>query len=117
VILEAMACGVPVAAFPVPGPADLITDGGTGALDEDLREAVFRALSIDSEACVEFAGRYSWSRCTQRFLSLLQPIIDERPTTPNAHTPTRGADQAAYNSQGCQLPHQARKARSIAQPS
>jgi glycosyltransferase involved in cell wall biosynthesis len=73
VILEAMACGVPVAAFPVPGPIDLITDGGNGALDDDLREAVFRALSIDSHNCIAFAERFSWENCTRHFLSHLQP--------------------------------------------
>ncbi|WP_376697227.1 glycosyltransferase family 4 protein [Wenzhouxiangella sp. EGI_FJ10305] len=77
VILESMACGVPVAAFPVPGPADLITDGGNGALDEDLREAVFQALSVDGDCCVEFAAGFSWDRCTRRFVSLLQPVEDE----------------------------------------
>lgn len=117
VILEAMACGVPVAAFPVPGPADLITDGGTGALDEDLREAVFRALSIDSEACVEFAGGYSWSRCTQRLMSLLQPTTEDASLAQNEATHARDADKPAYNSEACSLPHQAQKATSIAQPS
>jgi len=73
VMLEAMACGVPVAAFPVPGPQDLVTNGGNGALDEDLRAAFFRALSIDSSACVEFASRQSWENATRRFLAMLQP--------------------------------------------
>jgi len=73
VILEAMACGVPVAAFPVPGPNDLIVDGGNGALDEDLREAVFRALAIPAEHCVDFASAFSWQRSTARFLEMLIP--------------------------------------------
>lgn len=117
VILEAMACGVPVAAFPVPGPADLITDGGNGSLDENLREAVFRALSIDGEACVEFAGSYSWTSCTRRFLSLLQPIADESRLAQSKPTDTYGKDRSAYNSKACSLPHQAPKATSIVQPS
>ncbi|MBL38119.1 MAG: alpha-mannosyltransferase [Xanthomonadales bacterium] len=78
VILEAMACGVPVAAFPVPGPKDLIVDGGNGALDEDLREAIFRALAIPSEHCVEFAAGFSWQRSTTRFLEMLIPAVPRR---------------------------------------
>jgi glycosyltransferase involved in cell wall biosynthesis len=73
VILEAQACGVPVAAFPVPGPLDLITDGANGALDEDLRDAVFRALAAAPEDCIENAAAYSWTRGTQRFADLLVP--------------------------------------------
>jgi len=68
VMLEAMACGVPVAAFPVPGPMDVIREGSTGAMDENLAEAVFRALRLDGEACIEFAQHHSWERSTQRFL-------------------------------------------------
>jgi glycosyltransferase involved in cell wall biosynthesis len=74
VMLEAMACGVPVAAFPVPGPLDVIRDGSTGALDEDLAAAVFRALGMDPSACVEFAEMYSWNRSTERFLAAQLPV-------------------------------------------
>ena len=104
VMLEAMACGVPVAAFPVPGPIDLISDGGNGALDEDLTAAVYRALSIDATACVEFAEQFSWDRCTRRFLKLLKPVSD----------PIQQAD--AYNPAACQSQPRARKAESIALP-
>ena len=73
VILEAMACGVPVAGFPVPGPQDLVTDGANGALDENLGDAVFRALAIAPEDCVEHAAAFSWTRSTARFLACLVP--------------------------------------------
>lgn len=74
VMLEAMACGVPVAAYPVPGPLDVVRDGETGVLDEDLGRAVRAALALDPAACVEWAARWSWRRCAQRFVELLAPF-------------------------------------------
>ena len=73
VMLEAMACGVPVAAFPVPGPIDVVQEGCTGALDEDLAAAVYRALGLDGEACIEFAEFHSWQRSVERFLKHQRP--------------------------------------------
>ena len=71
VLLEAMACGVPVAAFPVTGPIDVVEQGRTGILDDDLASAVHRALELDSAACVEAARTQSWERATRVFESLL----------------------------------------------
>jgi len=77
VMLEAMACGVPVAAYPVTGPLDVVLDGVTGALDEDLRRAVQRALTVDRSACREQALQYSWRRCSEQFHSHL--AVNTRP--------------------------------------
>ncbi len=74
VMLEAMACGVPIAAYPVPGPQDLVIPGSTGYLDEDLASAFFKALELDSDACIEFALDHSWQRSTERFLSFQTQI-------------------------------------------
>ncbi len=67
VLLEAMACGVPVAAYPVTGPIDVVDQGVTGALDENLSWAARRALTLNSEACRERALRASWESCTREF--------------------------------------------------
>ena len=74
VMLEAMACGIPVAAFPVPGPLDVIREGSTGAMDEDLAAAIYRALGLDGEACIEFAQYHSWQRSTLRFLKFQRGV-------------------------------------------
>jgi glycosyltransferase involved in cell wall biosynthesis len=71
VMLEALACGVPVAAFPVQGPRDVIGDAPVASLDEDLRAACLRALDIPRDACRAFALSRSWRACTEQFLSNL----------------------------------------------
>lgn len=94
VMLEAMACGIPVAAFPVPGPVDVIQEGSTGAMDEDLDAAVYRALALDGEACIEFAQYHSWQRSMERFLKFQRPAgVAEQP---DRETP---ADDPAVSAQ------------------
>jgi len=74
VLLEALASGVPVAAFPVAGPVDIIGSTGPGALDNDLRSAALKALEVPREAARAHALQYSWSQVARLFLSYLAPI-------------------------------------------
>lgn len=77
VILEALACGTPVAAFPVTGPMDVLAqaEGRIGAVNVDLRAAALEALTADRAACRTHAERYSWRACTEMFLSHLVPLV------------------------------------------
>lgn len=79
VIIEAMACGVPVAAYPVRGPLDIIEQGVTGYLDEDLKQAAMDALALDSQRCRDGAMKYTWAECTKQFLSHL-PVREDGQT-------------------------------------
>jgi glycosyltransferase involved in cell wall biosynthesis len=76
VILEALASGTPVAAFPVTGPRDVLSGaaGNVGALDPDLRAAALRALGGDRAACRAHAERFGWRACAQAFLLHLVPL-------------------------------------------
>ena len=73
VMLEAMACGTPVAALPVTGPIDVVRDGDTGILDQDLAAAAQRALSIERSACRRFAEQRTWTHSTCQFAGHLAP--------------------------------------------
>jgi len=75
VMIEAMACGVPVAAYPVVGPIDVVTDPKVGSLDDNLGRAVEVALkSADPAACVAHARQFTWERCTDQLLANFVPI-------------------------------------------
>ena len=74
VLLEALASGLPVAAYPVPGPLDVIGDSGCGVLDDDLGRAMALALTIPRERCLDHARSFSWRRCAEQFLGHLHPI-------------------------------------------
>ena len=74
VLLEALASGLPVAAYPVPGPRDVIGDAPVGAMHDDLRQAALRALDVDRAACRAHALRFSWRRTTEMLLANLAPF-------------------------------------------
>ena len=74
VMLEAMASGLPVAAYPVPGPLDIVDGVGVGALSEDLGVAVGEAIKLPRERCREHALKYSWTACAEMFLENLSPL-------------------------------------------
>src|SRR4051812_32812971 len=76
--LEALACGTPVAAFPVTGPLDVIADHPIGAIDNDLRSACMRALAISRETCRSFALERSWDNSARQFIGNLAQLQASR---------------------------------------
>ena len=74
VLLEALASGLPVAAFPVPGPLDVIGGSGAGVLGEDLGRAALAALDIPREHCRTHALRYTWTASADQFVENLWPL-------------------------------------------
>lgn len=76
VMLEALACGTPVAAYPTEGPIDVIQSSEVGCLNNDLAIAVKQALKKSATRCVEYATQFSWSACTDQFLNNLSPIME-----------------------------------------
>lgn len=73
VMIEALASGVPVAAFPVTGPCDIVTDQ-VGALDDQLEAAIGRALERDRAACAAYGATFSWRLSAEQFAGALAPV-------------------------------------------
>lgn len=90
VMLEAMACGTPVAAFPVAGPLDVLQADVSGVMDEDLRAACLAALDLNRERCAAAAAQQSWRASALEFLAQ-QPLLDGElcmPVRPCSHRAT-----------------------------
>lgn len=73
-IIEALASGLPVAAYPVTGPADILTDSACAALDDNLGAAIARALTLDRAAARRHALGFTWARCAGIFLDTVVPV-------------------------------------------
>ena len=88
-LIEALACGVPVAAYPVPGPLDIVGPDGrgadgnhpatVGALDEDLGLAIRKALRCDPLGAAVMGASYSWDRATDQFVAALTAATKRAP--------------------------------------
>jgi glycosyltransferase involved in cell wall biosynthesis len=79
VLLEALASGTPVAAYPVQGPLDVLGEADIAVLDEDLGDACLRALHIPRNACRSFAVARSWRSSAEQFLANLTPVTVSAP--------------------------------------
>jgi glycosyltransferase involved in cell wall biosynthesis len=73
VLIEAMACGTPIAAYPVMGPIDIVTPA-SGVLSDNLTDAVHAALKLDRNGVTGAARTYNWERATDQFLAALRPF-------------------------------------------
>jgi glycosyltransferase involved in cell wall biosynthesis len=79
VLLEALASGTPVAAFPVAGPRDVIGQAPVGVLNDDLQAACLRAMRISRQDCLEFAARYTWEASACAFIENMADFSGFRP--------------------------------------
>ncbi len=76
VMIEALACGTPVAAFPVAGPVDVLSPL-SGAMDERLETAIAAALKLERSDCLQHGRSFSWEASASQFLAALHPAVDE----------------------------------------
>jgi glycosyltransferase involved in cell wall biosynthesis len=108
VILEAMATGAPVAAYPAPGPIDLIPGSGAGECNADLRQACLDCMTIDRRAVRAYAEKFSWRASAEQFVANLEPYPEPQKTKfwkrlrrlanlrrARAHQPPQGLDLGA----------------------
>ena len=86
VMIEALACGTPVAAFPVPGPLDVL-DAQSGVMDDCLDTAIAGALALDRDHCLARGHAFSWDASTDQFLASLAPVraAETRPALSAVH--------------------------------
>ncbi|MFM2044431.1 MAG: hypothetical protein RLY86_3007 [Pseudomonadota bacterium] len=82
VLLEALASGLPVAAYPVPGPLDVVGGSDVGVLDEDLGKAALAALHIPPDRCRDYALTFSWRASAEQFLANLRPLDEAAAAAP-----------------------------------
>lgn len=97
VMLEALACGTPVAAYPVQGPQDVLGGSGVAVLTDDLQRAALRALRIDRSACRRFALNHNWAAATRQFVDLQVPVsgpVDLRKPARHGFVPVASASLA-----------------------
>jgi hypothetical protein len=75
VLLEALASGLPIAAYPVPGPSDVVGRHSVGVLDQDLRSAALNALAVPRSSCRAVALVHSWTKSAEEFLANIVPLV------------------------------------------
>jgi glycosyltransferase involved in cell wall biosynthesis len=109
--LEALASGVPIAAFPVTGPKDVIGNNPIGVLNEDLRVACMQALWISRESCREFALRYSWENSARQFIGHARKVAagaarEAELALPIAQTEPQSAGQTLVPGRNTKVTHE-----------
>jgi glycosyltransferase involved in cell wall biosynthesis len=89
--LEALACGVPIAAYPVTGPLDVIGDHPVGVLNDDLGVACMDALKISRQSCRTFALGHSWETSASQFIGHMEQVLKSSPRSSGAIWPVQAA--------------------------
>lgn len=89
VMIEALACGTPVAAFPVPGPLDVLEAGG-GVMADNLEDAIAGALRLDRDICQRIGRAFTWEASADQFLAGLAPILNDACRDAPSHHPAPG---------------------------